>query len=233
MKTKLPFLFYFITMFAVPLAGAALFCIIFCLIQKNYYYLPYSLDFVVQLSYDAMYLFLFASLFFSVGVTVYTALFCRTGDFIGASITGLLSSMIIPIIMYLIRLMFLGSESSASTMEEYFYSDSLCAIENGARFLLALIIIIAVKLFYAKKKTEPVFQKPYLLPNSAVQLSLVIFYASWFIAAIISFLVSETHEVGSLLYEAALAVAGYFLSVLGAVLSESTVKGAFLRKKHP
>lgn len=212
-KKRMPFLFYFIWTFAIPFAGAAMFNIIFCLLQKNYYYVPYGLDFMIQLSYDAMYLFLFASLFFSTGTLVYSIAFCRAKDAVGTALTGILSMITIPLLMYLIRMIFLSGEASDATMESYFYSDSLCAIENASRYLVALIVAAAVRAFYFIKKETPEFKKPYFLPSGAAQLALLIFYISWLIIALISFIISETHEFGALVYEIVLAVAGYALSI--------------------
>ena len=52
----------------VPLFGTVLFTVLFAVLQKNYYYLPRGLDFLIQLFYNAKYIFLYASLFFFAGI---------------------------------------------------------------------------------------------------------------------------------------------------------------------
>ena len=114
----------------VPLFGTVLFTVLFAVLQKNYYYLPRGLDFLIQLFYNAKYIFLYASLFFFAGISAWIVLFARGRDAAVLSVTGVLSVAIMPMISFAVALLLLRNDISDSLIENYLYSDALCALKT-------------------------------------------------------------------------------------------------------
>ena len=146
----------------VPLFGTVLFTVLFAVLQKNYYYLPRGLDFLIQLFYNAKYIFLYASLFFFAGISAWIVLFARGRDAAVLSVTGVLSVAIMPMISFAVALLLLRNDISDSLIENYLYSDALCALENAARYVIVIFLTVATRIFYHAHKTVPTFEKPYM-----------------------------------------------------------------------
>ena len=205
---------------AIPLFVVIAFSTVFCLLEKNYYYLPYEADFLIDFTYNALYYFLYIVLFFTLGVLSVVSLTMKAKPIIITNIVSFICTFaLFPFAAYAMRVIFLASTSGSEEMGEYLFSDFLCAAEDAARFIVAVAVIFAVKIFFSVKKISPEPQKPYVLPKSASQIALLIFYAAWILVALISFIVSEDHIVSSLLVEIGISVAGYFISVAGVVVA--------------
>ena len=206
---------------AIPLGITLLLTVAFCLIEKNYYYLPYELDFLIDVTYNSLFYFLYIVLFFTLGILCVVSLKMKIGPIIITNcISAVCTFALFPFAAYFIRAIFLSATASEDVMSEYFFSDLLCGVENVARLGVGIVVVVAVNIFFTIKKipTEP--QKPYLAPKSAPQIAFMIFYLAWMLMAVLIFVFSEEHVVSSVLIEIAISVAGYFISVLGMVFAE-------------
>lgn len=212
---------YILLTVIMPAGATFLISTAFCLIEKNYYYLPYELDFLIDISYNALYYFLYFVLFFVIGIVSVTMLKTRVKPIIITSLVGAVSHFVVfPFAAYLARLIFLSSTVDVNAMGDYFFSDLLSGVENGVRFLIATLVALAVKVFFKMKKLSADFKKPYVLPISAPQIALAIFYLAWLLLALVSFIFDEAHDAVSLIIEAILAISGYFISILGVLFAE-------------
>ena len=204
----------------IPLAVSILLSTVFCIFEKNYYYLPYEADFLINVSYNSLYYFLYAVLFFTLGILSVVSLTMTAKPIVITNIVSLVCTFaIFPFAAYLMRMVFLAATSSSEAMGEYLFSDFLCAAEDAARFIVAVVVIFAVKIFFTVKKIPAEPQKPYFAPRSAPAIALLIFYAAWILVALMSFIFSDDRSVVSLLVEIAISVAGYFISVGGVVFA--------------
>ena len=215
MKKTVPIKKYLLFTFGVPFAVTVVLTVLFCLLEKNYYYLPFSLDFLIQLSYDALYFFLFAILFFNLGMAAHAIFLCKAKDAVISIVFSAISAAIFPVIAYLIRAIILFESSSDEEMLDYMYSDFLCAAENAIRLAVAVLLIFAVKFFCVHKNIPltPKNRSPF--GKNPTRITFLIYYSLWLTLSVITFLFSGEKNVLSLLYEAFLAVAGYFLSFCG------------------
>lgn len=205
----------------IPVAVTFLLSMAFCIVEKNYYYLPYELDFLVDLTYNSLYYFLYIVLFIIVGVSVYLTAEHNVKTIIITTIIGVISTVaVLPSVGYLVRVIFLSSTADVNAMWEYFFSDLLSGVENGVRYITSILVAIAVRVFFKLKKIPANPKKPYVLPISAPQIALAIFYLAWLLLAVISFIFDAGHKVTSLVIEAALAIGGYFIGVLGILFAE-------------
>ncbi len=202
-----------------PLLGTALLSVTFCILQKNYYYLPRSLDFLIRFFYDAKFIFLYIALFFFVGMVVRTIAFTPLRDAVAVSVSGLFFTVLTAMTSFVITLVFLRNDLSADVFGTYLYSDFLCAMENAARYFLCVVAAWAVRLFYSSRGTSPSFEKPYIVPKGAVGFPLAVSLAVWLAVTVCGVAFSSVTEnaVGTLVYELVVCVCGYFIAVLGAI----------------
>ena len=208
----------------VPLFGTVLFTVLFAVLQKNYYYLPRGLDFLIQLFYNAKYIFLYASLFFFAGISAWIVLFSRGRDAAVLSVTGVLSVAIMPMISFAVALLLLRNDISDSLIENYLYSDALCALENAARYVIVIFLTVATRIFYHAHKTVPTFEKPYISLRG-VGFSLITAYSAWLIMTLcgIFFSGSVSNIAGTVAYESILCAEGYFIGIAGAIYAEKKI----------
>lgn len=209
----------------IPLFGTGLLTLVFAVLQKNYYYLPRALDFLIQLFYNAKYIFLYASMFFFAGISVWIVMFARGRDATVLSVTGVISVAIMPMISFIIALLLLRNDISDSLIENYLYSDALCALENAARYILLIVLAFATRMFYRAHKTVPKFEKPYVFPRG-VGLPMIIAYSSWLLMTLCGLIFSGSgveNVAGTVIYESVLAVCGYFIGTAGAVYAEKKI----------
>lgn len=208
----------------VPLLGTVLFTVLFAVLQKNYYYLPRGLDFLIQLFYNAKYIFLYASLFFFVGISVWIVMLARCGDAVVLSVTGVLLAALMPMISFAITLLLLRNDISDSLIETYLYSDALCALENAARYIVAIVLAFATRIFYRAHKAVPTFEKPYISLRG-IGFPLITAYSAWLITTLCGIIFSDFSSsiAGTVIYESVLCVAGYFIGIIGAVYAEKKI----------
>lgn len=225
---NIKFIKYFLWMFIIPFAAAGVTCAAFCLLNKNYYYLPYSLDVLIQYAYNAVYYILFIGLFITIGILSYAALFCDKKTIVGASIAGFASVAVLPLLMYLIKLIFIGGDMASDTAWDYFYSDLLCTMENGSKYIISVIVVFAIKIFYIVKKRTPELKKNYLLPCGPLTVSLFIIHFSWLVVSVIGYITAENKIISSLIYEIGFAFAGYLIGILPALFFERARKRKLL-----
>lgn len=209
---------YLLWLFFVPLAATVILSLAFSLLNKNYYYLPYSLDFTIQLSYDLQYVFLLAEVFLSIGIIADAVFFGKVKNILISIITAVAASILLPTAAYFIKFFVLSSAEGEEMMREYFISDILCAGENIIRLAAAVLVIFAAKFFVEHKGNEIKFISASPIKLCIQQYSFLIYYALWLVLSIVTFLFSEEKRIGALLYELCLCVGGYFLSNLGVII---------------
>lgn len=213
-NTKINAKKYLFWLLLVPAGLAVLMTATFCILENNYYYLPYSLDFAIQLSYDLTYFFLLTSLFFGIGVIAEAIFFEKSGKVWLSVLVTVAANVVLPMILYFLKL-FCLSALDEYAMADYFLSDVLCAAENLMRLAIAILIIFAVKFFLRHKGRDAAFVTASPFRLHAQQTAFLIFYGLWLALSVLTFLLSEEKDIGSLLYEICLDAGGYFLGNLG------------------
>lgn len=204
-----------------PLAGESILSLAFCLLQKNYYYLPRGLDFLIGIFYDLKYIFLYIALFFFAGMAVWLIAFARARDAVLVSIMGIVFTALLPAVSFLWTFLFLRV-TDAAIMEMYLYTDAVCAFENVARYIICVIVAWIVKVVYGKRETKSGFEKPYVVPKGVIGLPLIISLSAWLLMTVLGtiFLSFTENAVGTIIYECSVCVAGYFIAIFGAFYSE-------------
>ena len=204
-----------------PLAGEAILSLAFCLFQKNYYYLPRGLDFLIRFFYDAKYIFLYIALFFFAGMTTWMIAFATARDAVMISIMGVVFTAVLPAVSFLMTFLLLRS-TDAALMETYLYTVALCALENVARYVICVVVAWIVKAVYGKRETASGFEKPYVVPRGVIGLPLIISLSAWLLMTVFGVIFSSVTEnpLGTIIYESSVCIGGYFVAILGAFYSE-------------
>ena len=219
-KSDASFLKYLIWELLIPLGACSLFMIVFSILELNYYYLPYSLNFTIQLSYNISYYLYSASIFLICGIASNALLTGKASDKTYALITGTFSIVVIPFVMYLIKHIFLATSMNLDSMAEYFNSDIYALIADGVKYVIFLIPVVSLAIYYFKKSIPYVIEKPYFLPKSSFQITTLVFYSAWFFASILIFAFQNPSDrnISGLIVELIYSIAGYFLTILGYLL---------------
>jgi len=204
----------------LPLALCSIFTVVFSVLELNYLYLPYSLDFTIQLSYKLVYYFYSASVYFICGIVGYAILSGKLKDKIWGITIGTLNIVAIPFVIYLIKHIILSSSLNYSSMRTFFDSDVMALFEDGIKYVLFLIPIIILAIYYHKKSIKYTLNRPYFSPIGSFQLICIIFFSAWFVASLFIFISQESsqRDVWGLVEELLRSVFGYFLAISGFVL---------------
>ena len=204
----------------LPLALCCGFTIVFSILELNYLYLPYSLDFTIDLSYKLVYYFYSASVYFICGIVGYAVLSGSKKDKLLGIIIGTLNIAAIPFILYIIKHIILSSTLNYSSMQTLFDSDIMALISDGIKYLIFLIPIIILSIYYHKKNTVYTLNRPYFSPIGSFQLICIIFFSAWFVASLFIFISQESsqRDVWGLVEELLRSVFGYFLAISGFIL---------------
>ncbi|MCR5457580.1 MAG: hypothetical protein K6F14_05855 [Clostridiales bacterium] len=204
----------------LPLALCCMFTVIFSILELNYVYLPYSLDFTIQLSYKLVYYFYSASVFFICGIVGYAILSGTNKDKLWGVIIGTLNIAAIPFILYLIKHAILSSTLNYSSMQSLFDSDLMALLEDGIKYVIFLVPIIFLSIYYRKKNIVYTLNRPYFSPIGSFQLVCIIFFSAWFVASLFIFISQESsqRDVWGLVEELLRSVFGYFLAISGFIL---------------
>ena len=204
----------------IPLVSVSIFTVAFSIFELNYYYLPYSLDFLIQWSYNISYYLYAASIFFTCGVVGYVILTGKYSDKIIGIVTGTLSIIIIPAVNYLIKYLFLSDSLRTEDMYELFISDVYALVEDGVKYLIFLIAVSIIAIYYHVKKIKYKLEKPYFSPIGPFQLIVIIFYSAWFFGSLIIFMSqnSSDRNITNLIVELIYSIAGYFLTITGCMI---------------
>ena len=204
----------------LPFALCCVFTVAFAILELNYYYLPYSLDFIIGLSYRLVYYFYSASVYFICGIVGYAILSGKLKDKIWGITIGTLNIVAIPFIMYLIKHIILSGYTKYDDMYNLFSSDMTALISDGVKYLIFLVPIIILSIYYHKKSIEYTLNRPYFSPIGSFQLVCIIFFSAWFVASLFIFISQESsqRDVWGLVEELLRSVFGYFLSISGFIL---------------
>lgn len=214
----------------IPLAVTVALTFAFCILQKNYYYLPRWLDGLIGFFYDAKFIFIYIALFFLVGMTTYIIAFSNAKAAAPASVLGVVFVAILPIASLVITFEMLKSDLDADALETYLRSDLLCLLENVIRYLLFAAAAWVTRAIIRARKSEPKFERPYIVPKGAVSAPLFSVSAIWLLSSVLGVILLFRTEspLGTLIYESLICIFGYFISVLSAYFSLKRKVGTVL-----
>lgn len=181
----------------------------------NYEYLPPETDFLAGLFYDASYIALDAALCLCLGAFCYAVYKKNILSSVFTAFVIIFDSVLVPMIMFFVRSIFLASVSSSDIMEEYFSVDVYVAVANILKMSAAILIILIVRasLFFAKK--EKPLARPALAPKSEPMLCALVMTLANLAFTTLSFTFSEDYDFISLGMQVAFTVASYFIIALG------------------
>ena len=214
----------------IPLAVTVALTFAFCILQKNYYYLPRWLDGLIGFFYDAKFIFIYIAFFFLVGMTTYIIAFLNAKAAAPASVLGVVFVAILPIASLVITFEMLKSNLDADALETYLRSDLLCLLENVIRYLLFAAAAWVTRAIIRALKSEPKFERPYIAPKGAVSAPLSSVSAIWLLSSVLGVILLFRTEspLGTLIYESLISIFGYFISVLSAYFSLKRKVGTVL-----
>lgn len=204
----------------IPLAATVVLTLTFCILQKNYYYLPRQLDWLIGFFYDARFIFMYVALFSLVGMTTYIIAFSNAKAAALMSFSGVVFVAMLPASALAVMFEMLKNNLDADVLEAYISSDLLCLLENVIRYLLFVAAAWVARAIIRARKSEPKFEKPYIVPKGAVGAPLFSVSVLWLLSSVLGIILffPTDSPAGTLIYEGLICVLGYFISVLSAVL---------------
>ena len=208
----------------MPVVAGIMFTSVSCILTNNYYYIPEWADSLITVFYKAGSLCVELGVYLGMGYTAYGILFKRKGLFLTVPLT-LVTVFAGEMLLYLTRLAFFGSNTVVDILAEYYSVDVVnmltLAVKYAAFALIACAALAATVLFDKK----PAFERPYIVPKGAVQISCVVLFGLIISGSLVSFFAYGEYyaeNIVAVVYTCLTNIAGYFTAVLGAYAAKRT-----------
>jgi hypothetical protein len=199
----------------LPLIAVCLLTAVSSFLTLNYEYLPAETDFISVVLYEASYIALDIALGFALGAFCYAVYEKKAVFALVCALVTFFVAALAPMIMFFVRSMFLASTSDANIMEEYFTVDVYVSVSNIIKMLAAILIVLIVRAVFFFGKIEKPLARPRFAPKSEPAIAVFAITAANLIFTTVSFTFSEFYDFVSLAFQAASAVASYFIILLG------------------
>lgn len=199
----------------MPALAACLLTAIASFLTLNYEYLPTETDFLSGVFYDASFIALDAALCVCLGAFCYAVYKKNALASLMTALVTFFDGVLLPMLMFFVRSIFLAAVSGSQIMEEYFSVDVYVAVANALKMLAAVVIVLAVRLVFFFFKKEMPLARPIFAPKSEPVFCALLMTVANLVFITLSFTFSEDYDFISLAVQVAFAIISYFIIALG------------------
>ncbi|MGN1095989.1 MAG: hypothetical protein ACI4QR_06335 [Eubacteriales bacterium] len=201
-----------------PLLLILIFTAISSLATRWYEYIPSALDGMIIFFSELAAYMLDITLFAILGAFLISVTQKRIGIAVLTGIIAVFQAGVLPILMYLVRSLFLFSVSDISVMAEYLTMDIITAESSLIKVLIGFIVCAAGLIFFKLTKRDAGFVRPYIVPGNISSVCAMIISASLVLSSIMMFVINGEYSivsVVSLLIGIFVDIVIYFAFILG------------------
>jgi hypothetical protein len=217
-------LYHLLGLFLAPIVLVCAFAAISAFATRKYEYMPGELDFIKDMFFYLASWLLDFSVFFCVGAFCY-ALYDR--KVLSASVCAVITlfhAFLMPMIVFLVRSVFLADVCSSREMEQYWENDVLTSQANTATALTSMLVVLTVAVIYIVKRRRSAFEKPYVIPKSEPSVAALTVCAVYLIFTTFTFTFGGEYNFISLGMQILFIVIEYFVMILGAYCQKNALK---------
>lgn len=219
-------LYHLLGLFLAPILLVCAFAAISAFATRKYEYMPGELDFIKDTFFYLASWLLDFSVFFCVGAFAFAVYSRKTGSAFVCACMTLFHAFLLPMIVFLVRSVFLADVCTSREMEEYWTNDVYTSQANTATAFAAMIIVVLVSVIYIVKHKSSAFEKPYVLPKSEPSVAVLAVSAVYIVFTTLAFTFGGEYDLGSLGVQVLFIAIEYFVMIFGAYFQKNALNPA-------